>query len=430
MAEGQVERVTVAYLIGALKAVIAVISVFVVSIVVHEFGHFITAKRFGVAVPAFAVGFGPKLWKWRRGGTEYSIRLYPVGGFVQLAGEIPQDTLFRKGEAIGYELNDSGQITKLGDPGDVPEGLVGTLRNLDLMERLQMTIETPEGLQTFALVPHARLMTNARSSIPLVEKHEQVLGKPLWQRAIIILAGPFMNFLLAGMLFSAFYLHSGIPVNASTLGAIVPGSAAAGAGLLQGDKVLTVNGKPVSKWTDLVLAIRHDTSVPPEPLALRVLRNGQEQSITVTPARTSQGIPQLGVNAPLTFSPARAIRDGFTFVYTGSINGLQLYWHVISQHQFDSLSGPVGIADVIGTEAQSGMWRVVMIAGLLSLNLGLFNLFPFPALDGGRLLFMVVEMVRGKSVDPRKEGLVHLVGFALLMLFAVVITYHDVTRLF
>lgn len=423
-------RLTEAFLFSALKAVLAVVAVFVVSIVIHEFGHFIVAKRFGVAVPAFAVGFGPKLWKWRRRGTEYSIRLFPIGGLVQLAGEIPQDALFRRGEQIAFRLNSQGRVTVVGEQADVPGGTIGTLKDLDLMNRLQMTIETDaDGVQTYQLVPHAQLMTSVRSSIPLVEKHEQVLGKPIWQRAAIILAGPVMNFLLAGVLFSIMYLHTGVPVNSPVLGQIVPGSAAAAAGLRQGDQVLTVDGKTIGTWMDLVSEIQADTSAA--PLHLQIRRDAQQVSVTVAPHLTS-GVPLLGVEQPVSFNSGKALFSGFSSVYYGSLSALHLYGQVAShpQQQIGNLSGPVGIADVIGQQAQMGVWHVIMIAGLLSMNLGLFNLLPIPALDGGRLLFMLVELVRGRAVDPRKEGFVHFLGFALLMLFAVFITYRDVARLF
>lgn len=422
-------RLTEAFLISALKSVVAVVAVFVVSIVIHEFGHFIVAKKSGVAVPAFAIGFGPKLWKWRRRGTEYSIRLFPIGGLVQLAGEVPQDALFRKGEKIAFHLNEAGKVTTVGEPSDVKNGIVGTLRDLDLMDRLQMTIETDEGIQTYQLIPHADLMTSARSSIPLVEKHEQVLGKPIWQRAAIILAGPMMNFILAAVLFALLYVHTGIPVNTPVLGQIVPGSAAATAGLRQGDQVVSVDGKHMSTWMDLVTEIQGDTTAA--PLHLQIKRNDQLIKVTVAPHIT-HGVPILGVDQPVSYNSAKAVWGGVTSVYYGSVNALHLYGQVFAhpQQQMNNLAGPVGIADVIGQQAQMGIWHVVMIAGLLSMNLGLFNLLPIPALDGGRLLFMLVELVRGRAVDPRKEGFVHFVGFALLMLFAVFITYRDVTRLF
>jgi regulator of sigma E protease len=424
-----VELLTI-FLASALKGAIAIVSVFVVCIVIHEYGHYIVAKKCGVAVPAFAIGFGPKLVRWMRGGTEFSIRLFPLGGLVQLAGEIPQDALFRRGEKIAFRLNSAGEVTVVGDPLDVPGGFVGTLKDLDLTNRLQMTIDTGEEVRTYRLVPHAKLMTNARNSIPLVERHEQVLGKPLWQRALMILAGPLMNFLLAGVLFSAWFVYTGIPLNQPKLGEVVVNSPAAEAGLQAGDKVLAVNGKPIHAWTDFLETVRADKGNPPQPLQLDIEREGVARHVTVTPKLVDGNIPQLGIRPPVSHNPLRATANGFASVYYGSINAVQMLVQVFAHHQFENLAGPVGIADVIGQEAQTGFWHVVMIAGMLSLNLGLINLLPFPALDGGRLLFMVVELFRGRAVDPRKEGLVHLVGFGLLMLFAVVITCRDISRLF
>lgn len=417
-------------LIEILRSAVAIIAVFVVCIVIHEFGHFYVAKRCGVAVPAFALGMGPKLFKWVRGGTEYSIRLFPIGGLVQLAGEMPQDALFRIGEEIAYQTDEEGRISVIADPHDLPGARLGTVQNLDLMHKMSMTLETDQGLKTFAVMPHARLMTSTRNSLPIVERHEQVLGKPLYQRAAIILAGPVMNFLLAGVLFSLTFMHMGVPLQEPVLGQIVPGSAAASAGLKQGDRVLAVDGIAVHSWDDLVIEIRKDTAIPPRPLQLKIERNQRVQNVTVTPTLTATHIPMVGVDESVSYNPLQAIASGFHAVYYNSVNALHLYGQVISHHQFKDLSGPVGIADVISHQAQSGIWQVVLITGLLSLNLGLFNLVPIPALDGGRLLFMVIELIRGRAVDPRKEGFVHLVGFGLLMLLTVVITYRDVTRFF
>jgi regulator of sigma E protease len=425
------ERLPIALsILEFLKSAVAVVAVFVVCIVIHEFGHYIVAKRCGVAVPAFAIGFGPKLVRWMRRGTEFSIRLFPIGGLVQLAGEMPQDSLFRLGEDIAYRVNSEQELTVIADPADLPGAPVGTLRNLDLMHKMQMTLETAEGTRTYRVMPHAKLMTNARNSMPIVERHEQVLGKPLYQRAAMILAGPVMNFILAGILFSLAFMHMGVPSKSPVIGGILTGSAAQSAGLRPGDKVVEVNGTPISNWTDLVKQIQIDKSVPLRPLVMDVERAGQLVQVSVTPRMTAAHTPQLGIDQSVTFNPGLAIVDGFQSVYTNTVNALQSYGQVIHYHRFNDLSGPVGIADVISQQAQTGIWQVIAIAGFLSLNLGLFNLLPIPALDGGRLLFMFVELLRGKSVDPRKEGLVHLVGFGLLMLFAVVITFRDVTRLF
>ncbi|KPV39822.1 RIP metalloprotease RseP [Alicyclobacillus ferrooxydans] len=422
-------------LVGAVKAVVAVVLVFLGTIVIHEFGHFIVAKWSGVAVPTFAVGFGPKLVKWFRNGTEYSIRPYLFGGFVQLAGEVPQDSLFRKGEKIAVVLDERDTIVQVGEPDDVRGGDVFRLVDLDLSDRLTMTLDADGDVRTYKVKPHARLMTSRKNSMPIVERHEQVLGKPLWQRASIILAGPVMNFLLAGILFAVVYMHTGVPLNQPVLGQIEAGSPAQAAGLMAGDQVLSVSGSKVTDWMSFVNAIQADKSNPPAPLDLKVLRSGHVVNVEVKPKMvTIPGgghVPQLGIHQPVTYSVTKTVPSGFSSVYYASANTLGYLFHqVIAHHQFQNLAGPVGIADVIGQQAQSGVWNVLMIAGLLSLNLGLMNLLPIPVLDGGRLLFMIVELFRGKALDPRKEGLVHIVGFALLMLFGVMITYRDVLRLF
>ncbi len=416
-------------ILDVVRAVVAIVLVFLVCVVIHELGHFLVAKKSGVNVPAFAVGFGPKLWKRVWKGTEFSIRAFPLGGMVQLAGEIPQDSLFRKGEEIAVLRDDEGRITVLGDPVDVPRGQVAKLVDLDLTHRMSMTLDFGDGPSAFSVRSPAKLMTGARSSMVLVNRNEQVLGKPLWQRAAMILAGPAMNFLLAGVLFAVYFMQSGVPTDSTRIGGVLPGSAAAAAGIRAGDQIVAVDGRPVSQWTQLRQIILSDNKSAHQQLVLDINRNGTPIQLKVTPAQEPTG-PELGIEESIDHSPITAVKTGFSTMYYTSIHAVEMYGQIVRHHDLSTLSGPVGIADVISSQAQQSVWRVVMVAGLLSLNLGLFNLLPFPALDGGRLLFMVFEMIRGKAVDPRKESLVHFVGFALLMLFAVVITYRDVARLF
>lgn len=412
-----------------VKAAIAIIAVFAVCVTLHEFGHFYVAKRSGVAVPVFSIGFGPKLLKFTRGGTEYSVRLLPLGGFVQMAGEAPQESWFPVGQEVAYELNDSLEIIKLGDAKDLKRGFVGVVRRVDLTDDMEMAIDTAEGVRTFRVKPYAKVMMSAKSSIPLVERHEQVLGKPLWKRASIILAGPVMNFLLAGVLFAIVNTHAGIPT--TTIGLIEPHMPAKTSGLQVGDKITQVNHTPIRSWNQLVSTVRKEgiQGGKADPIHMVVSRDGQGQDVTVTPT-IQHGTPILGIDSTLSHNPLRTVPSGFSSLWRDTGLTLQGYVGLVVHHQFSSLSGPVGIAGVITQQVKVGLWHVVMIAGVLSLNLGLFNLIPIPALDGGRLLFMLVELVRGRKVDPQKEGFVHFVGFALLMLFAVVITYRDVAHLF
>ncbi|TDY50511.1 site-2 protease [Alicyclobacillus sacchari] len=419
----------VAHLEFYLEAAIAIVLVFAVCITLHEFGHFYVAKKCGVAVPVFAIGFGPKLCKFKRGGTEYSVRLFPLGGFVQMAGEAPQEAWFPVGQPVAFRVNELGEIVALGDVKDLPDAEVGTVRRADLTDALEMTIQMAQGVRTYPVRPYARVMLNARSSVPIVEKHEQVVGKPLWQRAAIILAGPVMNLLLAGFLFSAVNTYTGVPT--TTIGTVESHMPAQMAGLRVGDRIAQVDNQTIRSWGELVEVVGRNgyRGGQPQPLHVVAVRNGVAQDVTLTP-KLVNGMPMIGIDAQVSHNPVHTVPAGFSALGRDIALTVHGYVGLFVHHQFQTLSGPVGIAHVITQQLRFGFWNVVAVAGALSLGLGLFNLLPIPALDGGRLLFMVIELVRGRRVDPEKEGFVHFVGFALVMLFAVVITYRDVTHLF
>jgi len=412
-----------------VEAAVAIVLVFGVCVTLHEFGHFYVAKRCGVAVPVFAIGFGPKVVSVVRGGTEYSLRLIPLGGFVQLAGEAPQESWFPVGQSVAYELDEAGRIAALGEPRDLPNARVGVVRELDLTDHMTMTLQTDEGLQRFRVKDGARVMLSRRSSIPIVPKEQQMIGKPLWQRAAIILAGPVMNLILAGVLFSAVNTYTGVPT--TTVGHVEPGTPAAQAGLAPGDTIVAVDGRPIHSWAGLVRAVSEEGARGghPEPLVLEVKTDEGTRSIVVTP-RLVSGEPMIGIDAEISHSPLHTVPAGFSALVRDIVMTIQGYVGLFVHHQFQSLSGPVGIAHVITEQVRFGIWNVIAVTGALSLGLGLFNLLPIPALDGGRLLFMAIELIRGRRVDPEKEGFVHFVGFAIVMLFAVVITYRDVTHWF
>ncbi|SIS90098.1 M50 family metallopeptidase [Alicyclobacillus vulcanalis] len=411
------------------EAAVAIVLVFGVCVTLHEFGHFYVAKRCGVAVPVFAIGFGPKIASVVRGGTEYSLRLIPLGGFVQLAGEAPQESWFPIGQSVAFELDADGAIAALGEPRDLPGARVGVVRDVDLTDAMTMALETDAGLERFRVKDGARVMLSRRSSIPVVTKDRQMIGKPLWQRAAIILAGPIMNLILAGVLFSAVNTYTGVPT--TTVGHVEPGTPAAHAGLVPGDTILSVDGRAIHSWAGLVNAVSQEgaRNGHVEPLVLEVQSREGERTVVVTPHLVS-GQPMIGIDAEISHNPLHTVPAGFSALIRDIAMTIQGYVGLFVHHQFQTLSGPVGIAHVITEQVRFGIWNVVAVTGALSLGLGLFNLLPIPALDGGRLLFMAIELVRGRRVDPEKEGFVHFVGFAIVMLFAVVITYRDVTHWF
>jgi regulator of sigma E protease len=231
-------------------------------------------------------------------------------------------------------------------------------------------------------------------------------------------------FLLLGIL-------QGVPSNEPKLGDITPNGAAIEAGLKKGDIVHSISGSEISEWIDVVEIVRKN---PEKELQFVIERDGQEQEVTVTPkAQEADGqkFGLIGVYSPVEKSPLKAVTFGFeqTVTWTKEIF-IMLGKLVTGQFSIDALSGPVGIYVSTDEVAQSGIYNLMRWAAILSINLGIMNLLPLPALDGGRLLFFAIEAVRGKPVDRQKEGMVHFIGFALLMLLMLVVTWNDIQRFF
>lgn len=327
-------------------------------VVFHEFGHFVFAKRFGVTVEEFAVGFGPRLASVTRGGTVYSINALPLGGYCKMLGE---------------DTADDGTA----DPGNFQH-------------------------------------------------------KPLWQRVVIIVAGPIFNLVLAAIVFAFIGTVIGVPKGSTNVvGQLLAGYPAAKAGMQPGDAIVAFNGAPVKSGDDLIDAIHREVH---QPVTLDVRRDGVIKHFSLVTASKEQNGKVVGL---LGFNPVPAISRttvidgmswGFTAVAMAAVAQVVGIVGAISNHDASGLTGTVGVARVVIQAEKMGLFYVLYLAGELSVVLALFNLLPIPALDGGRLAFLAVEGVRGKPVDPEKEGLVHLTGFALIMVLFVFITYHDIMQ--
>jgi regulator of sigma E protease len=240
-----------------------------------------------------------------------------------------------------------------------------------------------------------------------------------------------MNFVLAFFLFAIIGVFQGYTVDKPIMGEITSDGAAQEAGLQEGDVVKAIDGESVSSWTDVVSkVVKH----PGEEVTFDVERNGQAEEINVTPKSEKRGeetVGVIGVYQPVEKSFFGAIANGVTETLTWTKEiVLTLGKLVTGQFSIDMLSGPVGIYVSTEQVAQSGFYYLMKWAAALSINLGIVNLLPLPALDGGRLLFFLVEALRGKPIDRQKEGIVHFIGFALLMLLMLVVTWNDIQRFF
>lgn len=338
--------------------ILTTLIIIAVLILVHEWGHFITARRIGIPVHEFSLGFGYRLFSIKKNGVEYSIRLIPLGGYVKMAGE---------------------------EPGDM---------------------ENPDGF-------------NNRTPLEKIR---------------VAFAGPFMNFVAALFIFVYVYSFIGIPrvSDEPVLGKVIAGKPANVAGLQANDKILTVDGETVGTWKEFTEILA--SSSEGETLTMKVERNDNIIFIDVTPRISSTtGVPAIGVLEKIDYERQdllTSIKIGFQRTYELTVlllSGLGLL--VSGGASVSDLAGPVGITRLVGEAAQIGSVFLLFFTAFLSINLGILNLLPIPALDGSRIVFAIIEAIRKKPIEPEKEGMIHWIGFLFLMLLIVVVTYNDIVRL-
>ncbi|MDI3257261.1 MAG: RIP metalloprotease RseP [Kyrpidia sp.] len=410
---------------GVIQTAVAAIVIFLLLVVFHEFGHFWVAKRVGIFVREFAVGFGPKVFSRKWGETVYSVRALPLGGFVNMAGEGPEDFAFEPGKTVAVKLDADGRVEALGDPRSIRHAdLVGRLRTGPSREDYALRIETGDEVRRYPLGPAAVLYAD-NAAMSLAPYDRQFLGKPVWARAATIFAGPLMNFVLAAVIFAVYFTVAGVP-SGPDVAKVLPGSPALRAGLQPGDHIAAVDGEPVGSWDQLVKAVQ---SRADQRVVLDVVRGGQRFQVAVSP-EIRGGVGVIGVSPALVHNPIASVWLGVKQTWDISVQIVAAFGRMISGTLAPEVAGPVGIVAMIGEQTKQGLMNLLTLTALLSINLGIINLLPIPALDGSRLMFLLVEAVRGRPVDPQKESMVHLVGFALLMVIVVLVTYKDVTRLF
>ena len=348
-----------------------------VLIVLHELGHFILARRNGVRVNEFAVGFGPRLlaWKSPRSGTQYSLRAFPVGGFCAMEGE----------DGKGSEA---------------------------------------EQQRSFRAQPH-----DAQSNFQ---------AKSPWRRLAIILAGPAANFLLCYAILLIGALAFGIASDKTSqpvVREVIPGSPAGIGGIRPGDRIVAINGVPMTTGKKLVDTIHGALR---KRLDLVYQRNGIQTEIYVLPRACP---PQVGRNfGCIGFSPVPAFErvgfvaavrqsgEQFVEIADETVEGIVLLATQFSKYS-PQVSGPIGMGQAAATVQDWGWGPYLTFAATISFALGLFNLLPIPALDGGRAAFIIAELIRGRPVDPEKEAMVHLAGFAALIALVMLVAFHDITRI-
>jgi regulator of sigma E protease len=412
-----------------IQVALQIVLMFFVLVSLHEWGHYYFAKRAGILVREFAIGFGPKVFSYIKGETRYTLRLLPIGGFVRMAGEDPEIVVIQPGQTVALQVKND-QVTRLYTDQLEKRSLAvqGTVEEIDLEKDLFVILNIEGDSVRFNVHPQAIMVTKGRDT-QIAPLDRQFGNKTVGQRALSIFAGPLMNFLLAFVLFLLFIALSGVPSNVK-LAEVTPNSPAAKAGLMAGDIVKEVNHQPIN--ADREKFIKMIQNSDNQPMHWIIERGNEQKQTEVTPelkdGTTKVGIAVGADNRNASFK--EVITGGWdTMVYwtKSIISGLQRL--VLGQFKMDELSGPVGTVQMTYNIALLGVKQMILWSGILSLYLGLFNLLPFPALDGSRLVFLGVEAVRGRPVDPNRESMVHFIGFAMLMLLMIVVTYNDILRL-
>ncbi|SDQ59867.1 RIP metalloprotease RseP [Virgibacillus salinus] len=418
-----------------MNTVIAFIFMFGLLVFIHEFGHLIFAKRAGMLAREFAIGFGPKVFAFTKNETVYTIRLLPIGGYVRVAGEDPEIVELKPGQHIGLEFNESGKVSKIivNNKSKHPNARVIEVENADLDHKLLIEgyeIDEEDQKLSFEVDRKAFYVMDEKET-QIAPYDRQFASKSVGKRAMQLFAGPMMNFMLAIVIFFIVGLIQGVPVDRALVSGIQPDSPAEEAGLQEGDEIVRIEGNSVSTWDEFTEIVQNN---PENELSMTVQRNGETEPISVTPKKLeTQGmtIGQVGVQRAFEKSLTGTVKYGFTRTYdTTKLILTNLGMLVTGQLPIETLSGPVGIYDATDQFVKAGIMTFLMWTAILSINLGIVNLVPLPALDGGRLLFVALEAVRGKPIDPQKEGIVHFIGFALLMLLMIVVTWNDIQRLF
>jgi len=418
-----------------LTTVIAFILMFGLLVSVHEWGHLIFAKRAGMLAREFAIGFGPKIFSFTKNETLYTIRLIPAGGYVRVAGDDPEIIELKPGHHIGLEFNDEDKVNRIivNNKDKHPNAQLVEVSAVDLDHKLEIEAYNigEDELQVFSVDPKAFFIADERET-QIAPYNRQFASKTVGQRAMQLFAGPLMNFILAIVLFLIIGMVQGVPSDNALIGEVQPDSAAESAGMQAGDEVIEVDGNSVSDWQEFTSVIQKN---PNEEVEVIVQRGEHTETLQMTPNEVENElgdkVGQAGVLLAFEKSFTKTLTYGFTETFeTSKMIVTNLFMLVTGQLSIEMLSGPVGIYDATDQIVQTGFMNFLMWTAMLSVNLGIINLVPLPALDGGRLIFVGIEAVRGKPIDPQKEGFVHVIGVALLMLLMIIVTWNDIQRLF
>ncbi|MGM0217025.1 RIP metalloprotease RseP [Enterococcus sp. AZ126] len=421
-----------------MKTIITFIIVFGILVLVHEFGHFFFAKRSGILVREFAIGMGPKIFAHQgKDGTAYTIRILPIGGYVRMAGMGEDETELAPGMTLSVELNEQEEVVKINTSKKVQ------LTNSIPMEMLEADLEKELFIKgyvngdeseeiTYNVNHDATIIEQDGTEVRIAPIDVQFQSAKLWQRMLTNFAGPMNNFILAFVLFTIYvFMQGGVTyTNTNLIGGIQPDSPAEKASLKADDRIVSIDGKSVSDWNDFTKIIQDS---PDKELNMMVESDGKTKEVDITPKSQKSGDKEIGVIGilpPMRTGLADKLVGGIQTTLSSSMQIFTALKSMFTGFSLDKLGGPVMIFQMSSEASKAGLSTVIWLMAMLSVNLGIINLLPIPALDGGKIVLNIFEGVRGKPLSQEKEGILTLIGFGFIMLLMVLVTWNDIQRFF
>lgn len=417
-----------------MLGILTFILVFGIIVVVHEFGHFYFAKKSGILVREFAIGMGPKIFAHiGKDGTAYTIRILPLGGYVRMAGWGDDTTEIKTGTPVSLTLTDDGKVKRINLSGKKLDqtALPMQVTQFDFEDKLFIKGLVLEEEKTFAVDHDATVVEADGTEVRIAPLDVQYQNATIWGKLITNFAGPMNNFILGVVVFwILIFMQGGVRDVETNQFHVMPQGALAKVGVPETAQITKIGSHEISNWESLIQAVETETKDQTAPtLDVTISEKGSEKQVTVTPEE-SQGRYLLGVQPGIKSDFLSMFVGGFTTAADSALRILSALKNLIFQPDLNKLGGPVAIFKASSDAAKNGIENVLYFLAMISINIGIFNLIPIPALDGGKIVLNILEAIRRKPLKQEIETYVTLAGVVIMVVLMIAVTWNDIMRLF
>lgn len=417
-----------------MLGILTFILVFGIIVVVHEFGHFYFAKKSGILVREFAIGMGPKIFAHiGKDGTAYTIRILPLGGYVRMAGWGDDTTEIKTGTPVSLMLTDDGKVKRINLSGKKLDqtALPMQVTQFDFEDKLFIKGLVLEEEKTFAVDHDATVVEADGTEVRIAPLDVQYQNATIWGKLITNFAGPMNNFILGVVVFwILIFMQGGVRDVDTNQFHVMPQGALAKVGVPETAQITKIGSHEISNWESLIQAVESETKDKTAPtLDVTISENGSDKQVTVTPEE-SQGRYLLGVQPGIKSDFLSMFVGGFTTAADSALRILSALKNLIFQPDLNKLGGPVAIFKESSDAAKNGIENVLYFLAMISINIGIFNLIPIPALDGGKIVLNILEAIRRKPLKQEIETYVTLAGVVIMVVLMIAVTWNDIMRLF